>query len=113
MKVTYYVLEITETSKPSPASDDAASIFNVLEERYSTLDEIREDLKDRYSSINLTKLHKIHRDLKDGGDEVVGFIKSYWNKDCSHVGKSWWQADWIVITKHVDEITPVLLKGKL
>jgi len=51
--------------------------------------------------------NKIYIDLEKGEAEEIGFIHSFWNKDCSHDSKSWFQTDWITLAEVTEK--PILL----
>ncbi len=103
----YYKLIIDETGADSPKNSlEHSTRFNVIEESFYSLDDLKEYLVDRYGKMP-SKKRKIYIDTKDGVSKEVGFLHSFWNKDISHDSKNWYQTDWICITS-VEE-TPVLL----
>jgi len=104
----FYKLEIIETSKPSPRSTDDFDTFNIISEKFEKLKEVKELLSDRYGTDKPTN-NKIYIDNKKGEAQVVGFIRTFWNKDMSHNSKSWWQEDWVSIQKVFQETDNVLL----
>lgn len=107
---TFYVVEIAETARPSPRSDEKEqSLFNKITEKFKTLDEAKAYLTDRYGK-RYQNCQPIYVDLKDGSTVEVGFIRSYWNKDYSHHGKSWWQTDWVSVYEITE--SPVIVRGE-
>jgi hypothetical protein len=94
------ILEISETAKDRPSNDESCRLFNVIREEFSSLKDLQDYIKNRYGKLLKSKgRDKIYRDSKVSPDELkaVGFLFSYWNKDCSHDSKPWWQTDWITI----------------
>ena len=69
-------------------------IFDKIVEEFETIERVREFLKERYGKIPNGK-RKIYIDDENGKRKVIGFLHSFWNKDYSHVGESWFQTDWI------------------
>ena len=85
---------ISETGRNS--LKDNPSLFNTETETVNTIEEVKEFLSDRYGKMPNGR-KKIYRDKKDGSVQTVGFLHSFWNKDCSHNTKHWYQTDWIEI----------------
>ena len=92
----YYSLEIIETGRNTLKAD--ARCFGTITKKFETKEEAREYLKERYGRMP-SKRNKIYVDDKEGNQIEVGFTYSYWNKDCSHDTKSWYQTDWISLEK--------------
>ena len=102
----YYKVRITETGRNSLKEE--ASIFNVENQSFKTLEDATAYLKDRYGSIpKLKEGNTIYEDRPGGVPVAVGFLKSYWNKDISHNSKSWYQTDWVIVSGVNEE--PVLV----
>lgn len=98
----YYKVHITETSRGKLTEDPTR--FNDIIEKFKTLDEVRDYLKERYGKIPTRKQgNTIYRDP----DKPVGFLRSYWNSDISHNSKAWYQTDWVEVTSVVE--TPILV----
>ncbi len=95
----YFTLLINETSRNS--LHDESTLFNVFEEDFDTLQELKSFLKDRYGKIPAGK-KKIHADT-DKGIKEVGFLHSFWNKDVFHNSKAWYQTDWIEVFSQTSE----------
>lgn len=85
-------IEITETGRNSLKEN--ASTFNREEKILNGVEDVKAYLIDRYGKMPKGK-NKIYRDKKDGTTLEVGFLYSYWNDDCSHNSKKWYQTDWI------------------
>ncbi len=108
----YYKILISETGRNSLKEE--ATLFNVVEEVFATLDKVKEFLIERYGKLPCSKSREIYRDIVNASKKVtgsveVGFAYSYWNKDISHISKSWYyQTDWIEITSVVE--TPILIR---
>jgi hypothetical protein len=100
----YYKIRIDETGRNSPK--DQAQRFNVIEECVNSLEDVKIFLINQYGKIP-GKKNKIYIDDKNGKSKEVGFLHSFWNKDCSHNSKKWFQTDWITITE-IHE-SPVLI----
>lgn len=100
MITSYYKIGITETARNSPKEDiENDHIFNQIEEKRSDLNLVKQFLIDHYGKMPSMK-RKIYC---DPNSEEIGFIHSFWNKDCSHNSKAWWQTDWVCITKITEE----------
>lgn len=114
MTRTYYVIEITVTEKPSPASDKEFCVVDNIKEAFSSLDEVTDYLRDRYGSFDVSRRVKVYVDEPDGGAKRVGFIRTHWVTVYDR-GYSYkvWRSEWINVTKHVETINPVILKGKI
>jgi hypothetical protein len=106
----YFKLVINETGCNTPKQVDESTNFNQIVEKRKTIEEVEAYLKDRYGK-TIPKAHREKRcvfvDKTDGSIERVGFLYSYWNKDWSHNTKSWFQTDWITVSKVVEK--PVLI----
>ena len=100
MKVIY----IDETGRNN--LKDKPSLFNSEKLYCKDLVEVKDKLIDRYGKMPKGR-NKVYRDKKNGSSVVVGFTYSFWNKDISHGGKSWYQTDWIEIRDRQE--TPELL----
>ena len=85
-------IEITETGRNSLKEN--ASTFNHEEKILNSVEDVKAYLIERYGKIPNGK-NKIYRHKKDGSVVEVGFLHSYWNDDCSHNAKKWYQTDWI------------------
>ena len=103
MKRTFYAIDIIHTGRNS--LKESASIFDEESIKCTSLDAVREELKDRYSKI--PKGSKIYRDQENGEVIHIGHTYSYWNND--HHNNRWYQTDWITISKVEQKITPVIL----
>ena len=103
----YYKITIVETGRQD-LKRDTPQIFNEIEDNFKTLDKLKEFLINRYGKMPKGK-NKIYRDVK-GKSVVYGFLHSFWNWDCSHNSKKWYQTDWISITEVIE--TPVLINSK-
>ena len=101
-----YKISITETGRGN--LNEEPTTFDVGFSYHDTLEKVREFLINRYGKMPKGK-NKIYRDIK-GKSVVCGFLHSYWNWDCSHNSKKWYQTDWISITEVVE--TPVLINSK-
>jgi hypothetical protein len=98
--MSYYKIKITETGSTRPQDDDF-STFNFEEIVCENKSEIATKLKEHCGIKKINKENKIYCDIGSNAIEV-GFVRSFWNKDLSHNGKSWWQRDWIEV-KEIDE----------
>ena len=94
-------LEIAETS--SNSLNEEPSRFNTIHKTFENTDLLKKYLIDRYGKMPNGR-NKIYRDLKEGGSIVVGFIHSFWNNDCSHNSRKWFQSDWIEFYEQHTEI---------
>ena len=94
----YYKLTIHETARNTLKED--ASLFNIEEQKRESLEAIRQVLLDRYGTMPKANKHNLIY-IADG--EPIGFMHSYWNRDISHGGPSWYQTDWIEITRVHEE----------
>ena len=103
--VSHVKIEITETARNTPAGE-SHRFSDMITETFKDMDGIRDYLMDRYGRIPGGR-NKIYVDTNDGVKEV-GFLYSYWNKDCSHNSKSWFQTDWVSISEVTE--TPRLLR---
>lgn len=101
-----YKISITETGRGS--LNEAPTIFSEDISQHATLEKVIEFLINRYGKMPKGK-NKIYRDV-DGKSVVYGFLHSFWNWDCSHNSKKWYQTDWISITEVIE--TPVLINSK-
>jgi len=84
---------ITETGRNRPA--DTPETFNRIKEQFITITEAKEFMESRYGS-----MPRCRRKIYTGPNNcsvVVGFLHSYWNRDCSHSSKAWFQTDWVEI----------------
>ena len=102
----YYKLIITETSRNS--LKEKPIFFNEIVEDFANKDLVCKFLIDRYGVFPKGK-HKIYIDDLNGSRKETGFLHSYWNRDCSHDSKAWYQTDWIagykinsIPIKHID-----------
>ena len=101
----YYKIEIDETAKNSPKEEESQT-YNTIIKKFNSIDEIKEYLKERYGKDllkDVKKRGKIYIDDKNGNAIPIGFLYSFWNRDISHNSKSWYQTDWIIITKVNEE----------
>lgn len=90
----YFELEIDETGRNT--LKDKPSRFNTIEKTFPTLEKVKEYLVNRYGKMPQGK-SKIY--VGDKTPIVVGFSHSFWSSDVSHNSKSWYQTDWICISK--------------
>jgi len=98
MLTNYYKVTITETGRNT--LKEQPHIFNAITEDFETLELAKKYLVERYGKIpKLTPNNTIYQNSKDGKAQEIGFIKSYWNKDISHNSSSWYQTDWVTVTK--------------
>ena len=82
-------------------------LFNVINESFRDLDDLREFLVDRYGRIPGGR-NKVYIDIH-GCAREIGFTHSYWTRDESHSGcKSWYQTDWIMISGVTDSSVQVV-----
>lgn len=110
MSRPYYKVTIHEMGRPNPRSDESEDqCFNIEHRTCWSEEDVFAYLKERYGD-NYKPHRDIYQDYRDGKSYVVGFIRSYWNKDWSHNSKSWWQTDWVAITKIQEEA--VVIQGK-
>ena len=108
----YYKLTITETGRDT--LKDEPYFFNEDVSQYRTLEAVKTALQDRYGKIpRIQKDRLVYVDSNEGQAIPVGFTCSYWNKDYSHVSKSWYQTDWITIAVCTEEpVDLAFLNGK-
>jgi hypothetical protein len=98
------LLTIDETG--AQTLKDKHSRFNTIKEEFSTMDQVKEYLTDRYGKVPNGK-NKVYQDDENGEAVPVGFTHSFWNKDISHNSKHWHQQDWISVYEKT--LTPVKL----
>jgi hypothetical protein len=95
-------LTITETARNSLRED--ASTFNKESVNFGNIETLKDYLINRYGKMPKGK-NKVYVD-RDKKAVPVGFLFSFWNQDCSHNSKKWYQTDWIcfetVITEPFD-----------
>jgi len=92
-KPDYYEVRITMTRK------------NIDEEDYQTFDYEEKVFQEKESAIEfLQKKYdkereksEMYRDTKDRGTVQVGWIYKFENRDWSHDGEPWDQADWVQV----------------
>lgn len=84
-------LEITETGRNYLSQPPET--FDVIEESFETIEQLKKYLVERYGKIPNGR-KKIYTN-RNSNSEVVGFLHSYWNQDCSHNSPKWYQTDWI------------------
>ena len=101
-----YELEIIETATNRPADQENAHVFNTIRESFASLELVESYLIDRYGK---RPSRPIYIDTADGTIKQAGYCGSFWNKDWSHMSKSWWQTDWITI--YTAEYQNVLIGG--
>ena len=104
-----YRATIDETGCSSPANRDDSRRFNRIHLEAESLDELWSKILDHYGLNSRPRIHdgnSVFLDTKDG-TKRVGFLRSYWNRDCSHGGKAWWQTDWITFETVSREIVEV------
>lgn len=93
-------LRINETGRNSICQSEPPECFNNIKESFETIEQLKEYLIERYGKMPQGR-KKIYRDTldKDGKfvPAIVGFLHSFWNQDCSHNSKKWFQTDWIEI----------------
>ena len=97
---TFFSLRIDEMGRNNLR--DSVSCFNIIKESFETLSDVKNYLIDRYGKMP-GRRNKIYIDTKKG-TKVVGFLHSFWNRDCSHDSKSWFQTDWICVRKNISEV---------
>lgn len=90
----YYRIDIVSTSK-DPGSKENFQVFNNEHITYKTLDEVKADLKDRYSRVKF-KRNKMYVD-KNGEAEHIGYVYRFRNADISHNSPEWIQEDWVKV----------------
>jgi hypothetical protein len=67
---------------------------------FASLDELKESLKERYGKLpKRNGRNAVYVDTKEGKSERIGFTYSFWNRDISHDSKSWFQTDWITVSR--------------
>ena len=71
-------------------------LMNQITKHFQTLDELKAYLKLRYGKLPSGR-NKIFIDDAEGNPQAIGYTYSFWNKDCSHNSKHWYQTDWIVV----------------
>ncbi|MEA1878667.1 MAG: hypothetical protein U9N86_17630 [Bacteroidota bacterium] len=104
------MIEITiECVGKDHLKQETGNLFDIIHETVLDIKEAQEFLIDRYGQLP-KGLNKVFVDDKDGNSKVVGFTYSFWNKDISHNGKSWFQTDWI--TAAYIEKTPIDILSK-
>ena len=104
----YYKITIDETGRNSLREEPRR--FNTETIHVATIEEARKAISDRYGKIPKRRDHNtVFQDNKtDGMTHAVGFLRSYWNRDISHLPCTpWYQTDWVTVTE-VNE-TPVLV----
>jgi hypothetical protein len=101
-----YELEIIETGTSRPADKENSHVFSIIQESFESLESVESYLIDRYGKL---PNRPIYIDTADGTIKQAGYCRSFWNKDISHMSKSWYQTDWITI--HEAEYETVLLGG--
>ena len=84
-------LVINETSRSVPGY--VAETFNIIKESFESKEQLVEYLIDRYGKMPNGR-KKIYTGTNNN-PKVVGFLHSFWNKDCSHNSKKWFQTDWV------------------
>ena len=105
----YYRLSISQTSKKAGRySQEDFTLYNKIIEKFKTLKEVEDYLKDYYFHFN-GKRSKIYRDTKDGKGMEVGRIYHYKNKvEDNYEYKTYYCQDWIEIEKVKESATPIL-----
>ena len=102
--MTSIEVHITETARDS--LKDSPHTFNIVNESFSSIEDVKEFLADRYGHMPSGR-NKVYVDTKDGAAQEIGFTYSFWTNDMSHNSKSWFQTDWVTIMDVVK--TPRLL----
>ena len=113
----FYEIDIEETGVNSPKAipnNGYGYCFNKISKRFSTLEEAREYLKERYGKLpkgeerffinkNAGSRFFINKDAEsrffNNNDAESGFQYSFWNQDISHGSKKWFQTDFISVSK--------------
>jgi len=90
-----YEVNTTETSKGLFSKEDY-QCFNSTQDKFETLEEVKEFLKDKYGNC---KKEKMYIDDKDGNAKHIGWIYSFRNRDISHMSEWWIQRDWVDISE--------------
>jgi hypothetical protein len=86
-------VKIVETGRG--ALREEPQTFNQEIKRLPDRAAVRQFLIDRYGKMP-GKKSKIYQDTKTGATPV-GFLHSFWNRDISHGGPSWYQTDRITV----------------
>lgn len=101
--ITFYRANITQTGCKCPAQSEKATTFYNETLTAPTLDCLWDRLAEHYGVKKLNRNPKrpvFQENLHGGPDPRIGFIRSFWNQDCSHhYSKPWWQIDWVSIEK--------------
>lgn len=98
------MIKITIKSVGRNSLKGEGDLFVVFRETVADVKEAREFLTERYGKMPGGR-NKVYIDDKNGNTKMIGFTHSFWNKDWSHDGKSWYQTDWIETVRVVE--TPV------
>jgi len=107
MATEYFEVVINETGRNFLKQERPHS-FNTVKEKCKTIEEVKKFLVDRYGKMPKGR-NKIYVDGVNKNEQIeVGFLHSYWNRDCSHGGKSWYQTDWISVYKMKREAVNIL-----
>lgn len=111
--ITYYKVKIDETSEREVEEKNGdinttSQLFNTETEKFKTLEEAKDWIKERYSNVKLITSDDeneggIYIDTKDGTTIKIGNTYKYLNKDYSHDSEEWLQVDWLTISKVTEE----------
>jgi hypothetical protein len=93
MERKFLEVKIVETARGSLREEPRT--FNLEVKRLPDPAAVRQFLIDRYGRMP-GKRNKIFHDKGDQA-ETVGFLHSFWNRDISHGGPSWYQTDWVTV----------------
>lgn len=103
--MNYYKVDVNKTSRAVNNKTENYQTFSVENEKFGTLQEAKEWIKEQYPKC---KKEKMYVDKKDGTSQHIGYIYSFKNKDWSHNSECWYQKDWVRVSE-VKE-TPVIIK---
>lgn len=94
----YFRLLIKQECKARP-QDESYNVWKAVDKKFSTIEEVREALEERYSKIPFNKGNEIYYDGKDGEAVHAGYTYSYWEDlyDRSNPGKKYYATDWIEV----------------
>ena len=91
---------INETSRNS--LKEKPCFFNETVKYFENKHDMYNFLIDRYGIFPKGK-HKIYIDDLNGKPKEVGFLHSYWNRDCFHDSKAWYQTDWVEVCEMTEK----------
>lgn len=112
--ITYYKVKTDETSEREIEEINgdiitSSQLFNTDIQKFKTLEEAKDWLKERYSNVKLITSEDeneggIYIDTKDGTSVKIGNTYKYMNKDYSHDSEEWLRVDWVTISKVTEEV---------